>query len=46
MENAHRLLGSKDREAFDISLEPKESFDKYNPKSFRELAAGFTEYKS
>ena len=34
MENAHRLLGSKDREAFDISLEPKESFDKYNTGRF------------
>ncbi|MCY2963212.1 MAG: DUF1501 domain-containing protein, partial [Planctomycetota bacterium] len=34
LENAHRLLSSKDREAFDISLEPKESFDKYNTGRF------------
>lgn len=34
MENAHKLLGSKEREAFDISLEPKESFDKYNTGRF------------
>ncbi len=30
IDNAHRLLSSKDREAFDLSKEPKESFDKYN----------------
>jgi len=30
MENAHRLLGSKEKEAFDLSLESRESFDRYN----------------
>lgn len=34
LENANRLLSSKDREAFDISLEPKESFEKYNTGRF------------
>ena len=34
LENANRLLSSKDREAFDISLEPKESFDTYNTGRF------------
>ncbi|WP_435015992.1 DUF1501 domain-containing protein [Tundrisphaera sp. TA3] len=34
MENAHRLLNSKDRDAFDLSLEPKESFDAYNTGRF------------
>lgn len=34
MENAHRLLGSKDRAAFDLSLERKESFDAYNTGRF------------
>ena len=34
MENAYRLLSSKEREAFDIELEPKESFDKYNTSRF------------
>ncbi|WP_020471758.1 DUF1501 domain-containing protein [Zavarzinella formosa] len=34
MDNAHRLLGSKEREAFDISLEPKDNFDKYNTGRF------------
>ncbi|MEI6234789.1 MAG: DUF1501 domain-containing protein [Planctomycetota bacterium] len=34
MENAYRLLGSKEREAFDISLEPKASFDAYNTGRF------------
>jgi hypothetical protein len=33
-ENAHRLLNSKDRDAFDLSKEPKESFDKYNTGRF------------
>jgi hypothetical protein len=33
-ENAHRLLSSKDRDAFDLSKEPKESFDKYNTSHF------------
>ncbi|MEQ1827410.1 MAG: DUF1501 domain-containing protein [Pirellula sp.] len=34
MENAYRLLGSREREAFDISLEPKESYDRYNTSQF------------
>jgi len=33
-ENAHRLLSSKDRDAFDLSKEPKESFEKYNTGNF------------
>ena len=31
---------------YDFVYVDQESFDKYNPKSFRELAAGFKEYKS
>jgi hypothetical protein len=34
IDNAHRLLGSKDRDAFDLSKEPKESYDKYNTGRF------------
>ena len=34
VDNAHRLLGSKDRAAFDLSLEPKESYEKYNTGRF------------
>src|SRR6185503_21324263 len=34
LENAHRLLSSKDRDAFDISLEPKDSLEKYNTGRF------------
>lgn len=34
MENAHRLLSSKERAAFDISLEPKESYEKYDTGRF------------
>ncbi len=34
IENAHRLLGSKDRSAFDLSLEPKESYEAYNTSRF------------
>ncbi len=30
VDNAHRLLGSNDKQAFDLELEPRESFDKYN----------------
>src|SRR5215207_6743807 len=30
MDNAHRLLSSPAAKAFDLSLEPKESYDKYN----------------
>jgi hypothetical protein len=32
--NAHRLLNSRDREAFDLSKEPRESFDRYNTGRF------------
>jgi hypothetical protein len=34
IENAHRLLSSKERAAFDITLEPKESYDAYNTGRF------------
>jgi hypothetical protein len=34
LDNAYRLLSSKDREAFDISLEPKESYAKYDTGRF------------
>lgn len=34
IENAHLLLESPDRQAFDLSLEPKESYDKYNSSRF------------
>jgi hypothetical protein len=34
MENAHRLLSSKEKAAFDISLEPKASYDQYNSSRF------------
>ncbi|MGC1273147.1 MAG: DUF1501 domain-containing protein [Planctomycetaceae bacterium] len=34
IENAHRLLESPDRTAFDISTEPKESYEKYNTGRF------------
>lgn len=34
MENAYRLLESKERAAFDISLEPKESYAKYDTGRF------------
>ena len=34
LENAHRLLGSEKRRAFDLSLEPKESYDRYNTGRF------------
>lgn len=33
-ENAYRLLSSKDRDAFDLSKEPKESFEVYNRSHF------------
>jgi hypothetical protein len=33
-ENAHRLLNSPHRDAFDLSKEPKESFEKYNTGRF------------
>jgi hypothetical protein len=34
VENAHRLLASKERDAFDLTREPKESFDRYNKSRF------------
>jgi len=34
LENAHRLLSSPAAKAFDLSLEPKESFDRYNTGRF------------
>lgn len=34
IDNAHRLLSSKERDAFDITKEPKESYDKYNTGRF------------
>jgi len=34
MDNAYRLVQSKSAKAFDISLEPKESYDKYNTGRF------------
>lgn len=34
LENAYRLLGAKERSAFDISLEPKESYEKYDTGRF------------
>lgn len=34
MESAHRLLNSPEREAFDLSLEPKESYAKYDTGRF------------
>ncbi len=34
IDNAYRLLSSPKRAAFDLSLEPKESFDKYNTGRF------------
>ena len=34
MDDAYRLLSSDEREAFDISLEPKESFEKYDTGRF------------
>jgi hypothetical protein len=34
VENAHRLLSSKERDAFDITKEPKESHEKYNTGRF------------
>jgi hypothetical protein len=34
MENAHRLLSSPERTAFDLSLEPKEMYEKYNTSRF------------
>src|SRR5262249_22175610 len=30
VDNAHRLLGSRERDAFDITREPRPTFDRYN----------------
>jgi hypothetical protein len=34
MDNAYRLLSSQERDAFDLSREPKETFDRYNTGRF------------
>jgi hypothetical protein len=34
IDNAHRLLNSKERDAFDLTKEPKASFEKYNTGRF------------
>jgi hypothetical protein len=34
IDNAHRLLSSKERDAFDLSREPKENYDRYNTGRF------------
>jgi hypothetical protein len=34
IDNAHRLLSSKERDAFDLSREPKESYERYNTGRF------------
>ncbi len=34
LDNAHRLLSSKERDAFDITLEPKETYEHYNTGRF------------
>jgi hypothetical protein len=34
MDNAHRLLSSPDRKAFDLNQEPKDSYEKYNTGRF------------
>lgn len=34
IDNAHRLLSSKERDAFDLAKEPKPSFDRYNTSRF------------
>jgi hypothetical protein len=34
IDNAHRLLNSKERDAFDLAKEPKESYDRYNTGRF------------
>src|SRR6516162_4680428 len=34
IDNAHRLLSSKERDAFDLHKEPKETFEKYNTGRF------------
>jgi hypothetical protein len=34
LDNAHRLLNSKERDAFDLANEPKDSYEKYNTGRF------------
>jgi hypothetical protein len=34
LDNAHRLLGSRERDAFDLSREPKDVYEKYNTGRF------------
>jgi hypothetical protein len=34
IDNAHRLLSSKERDAFDLAKEPKETYDRYNTGRF------------
>src|SRR6516165_6860229 len=34
VENAHRLLSSKERDAFDVTKEPKENYERYNAGRF------------
>jgi hypothetical protein len=34
VENAHRLLSSRERDAFDLTKEPKESYERYNSGRF------------
>jgi Protein of unknown function (DUF1501) len=34
LDNAHRLLSSKERDAFEVTKEPKESYDLYNASRF------------
>src|SRR5262249_3845936 len=34
LDNAHRLLSSRERDAFDVTKEPKESFERYNTGRF------------
>ena len=34
LDNAHRLLSSKERNAFDLTTEPKESYQRYNTGRF------------
>jgi hypothetical protein len=34
IDNAHRLLSSKERDAFDLAREPKENYDRYNTGRF------------
>ena len=40
MESAHRLLQSKEKDAFDLTLEPKESYEAYDTGRFEGLPLG------